>query len=100
MQPPRVLQQLARPRTIRRPDQSVPLHQIDQVRSPAVADAQPPLQQGSRSLAKLEDQSYRVVEQLVIVALGRPVAFHLLALFARSLEEAFDVLGLALRLPE
>src|ERR1700759_4311974 len=70
------------------------------MRCASVADAQPALQQGSRSLAELEDQPHSVVEELIIVAFRRSIAFELLALFAWRLQEALHVLGLALRLPE
>src|SRR5437016_5710158 len=45
----------ARPRAVRRADDAVLLHQVDQVRGTAVADAQAALQRGSRSAAHLAD---------------------------------------------
>ena len=54
---------------------AVLLHQIDQVRGAAVADAQPPLQQGSGRLAKLNHQPHRIlIQRIVFVPVLRSVA--------------------------
>src|SRR4051812_34532403 len=43
LQPIRTLQDLPRFRTVRRPHDAVPLHQVDQVCRPAIANTQAPL---------------------------------------------------------
>ena len=41
---------------------SVALHHVDQVRGPAIANTQPPLQQGSGGLAEFQHQPDRILE--------------------------------------
>src|ERR1700678_1743877 len=61
----RRLEQLARLRSIRRPDQPIVVHHVHQVSRTSVTDAQATLQQRRAGLAELEDQPHRVVEELV-----------------------------------
>jgi len=65
--PVRTFQHLTRFRTIRRTHDSIPLHQVDQVRRPPVSDAQPSLQQGSGSLSKLDHQPHRIVVEGIVL---------------------------------
>ena len=58
------------------------------------------MEQGSRRPAKLEDQAHRVVEEgIVFVGVGVG-AVHAGALVPGRFEEALDVFGISLRLPE
>src|SRR5271167_2977431 len=68
------LQHFAWFRTVGGANNSVLLHKINQVRGTPVADAQPPLQQGSGGLPELHHQSHRVVIKRITVglALGSP----------------------------
>src|SRR5947209_1127703 len=45
-------------RTVRRADDAVLLHQIDEVCGAAIANSQPPLQQGSGSLSEFNHEFY------------------------------------------
>lgn len=65
------LEDLARLGAIRRADDAVALHQVDEVGSASVANAQAALQQGSGCLAELQHQSHRVVKERIVVALAR-----------------------------
>ena len=100
MQPAGSLQQFAGAGAVGGANQAVALHQVDQMGGAAVADAQPPLQQRRGSLAELEDQRYGVVEERVVfvgVGIGTIDGG---ALVLGRFEEALDVLGLPLQLPE
>ena len=67
----------------------------------AVADPHAALQQRGGGLAELEDQADRIVEELIVGALVGAFCVELAALVVlRCVEEALDVLGVALRLPE
>src|SRR5215472_13474736 len=76
VQPTRRFQQLARPRAVRRSYKPIALHEVDQVRRTAVADAQAPLEQGSGSLAEFKDEAYGIVEHGIVVVLVAAAAFN------------------------
>ena len=65
--PIRPLEHLARLGSVGGAHDAVPLHQVDQVRRAPVANAQPPLQQGSGSLPELENR-------IELTLLSRPSA--------------------------
>src|ERR1039458_2619946 len=82
-------------------DQAIALHHVDEVGGAAVADAQAALQQRGAGLAELEDEADCVVEEIVVFLAGFAVAVEFLAgVVLGPFEEAMDVLGLALGLPE
>ena len=67
----------------------------------AVADAQPALEQRGAGLAELEDEADGVVEEVVVFLAGFAVGVEVLAGFVLgAFEEAVDVFGFALGLPE
>src|SRR5208283_1916321 len=104
------LQHLSRPRPVRRPHNSILLHQINQMCRSAIPDPQSPLQRRSRSSPHFAANPHRVLVQSVIVAFRR--SFHsaafrllntnaaLLRLFSRRLQQLFVVLRRSLLLPE
>ena len=47
-------------------DDTVSFHQVDQMGGAAIADPQPPLQQGSRGFPELDHQAYGIVVKLVV----------------------------------
>src|SRR5437899_3005578 len=95
-------QHLARLRPVGRSNNAIALHQIDEMSGAPVADAQPPLQQGSGSFPELHHQPNRVVEERIVVSFPGLVGarFSRFALFFRRLKEFLFVFGCCLRLPE
>src|SRR6266436_3933857 len=57
VQPIRALENFTGLRSVRSADDSILLHQINQMSSAPIADTQTALQQGSRSFAELHDQA-------------------------------------------
>src|ERR1039458_2281589 len=81
-------------------DQAVVLHHVDEVGGAAGGGAQAGVAQAGAGLAQLEDQAGGVVEEIVVIfaSLGRQPLVAGLVLGA--FQEAVDVFGLALGLPE
>src|SRR6185437_13099418 len=81
----------------------VSFHQINQVGGSAITNAQAPLQQGSGSLAELDDQAHRILEQgIVFVAFFSTFATARTAraLLFRRFQEVLLIFGRALGTPE
>ncbi len=81
--------------------EAVALHHVDEVGGAAVADAEAALEERGAGFAELEDQADGVVEEVVVFLAGFAVAVGVFAGFVLgAFEEAVDVLGFALGLPE
>src|SRR3954451_4101828 len=100
--PIRTLQEFPWLRTICRSDDSVTLHQIDEMRGASITNPQATLQQRSRRFTKLENQTNCVFVQLIMSLFTRIScsAFNLSVLILRSFKERLLILRCALRLPE
>jgi len=64
------------------------------------SDAQAALEERGAGLAELEDEADGVVEEVVVLLAGFAVGGGVGVILLGAFEEAVDVLGLALRLPE
>ena len=62
MEPAGGFEQLAGAWAIGWANQAIALHQVNQMGSTAIPDAQPALEQGSGCLAEFEDQAHSVIE--------------------------------------
>src|SRR6516225_9184624 len=98
-QPVGALEHVSRLAAVRRPDDSVTLHHIEDARGAAVAQSQMTLQRGSGRLAHLQDQPHGLFVQGILLFAGN-IAFHGAFLFAgRRDEERLVVFGSSLLPP-
>src|SRR5215472_6342685 len=84
-------------------DNSVALHQVDEVRGAAIPDAQSALQQGSGSLAVLQHDAHCILEEFVVIVFADSAFAQrtgTICVFLRSLQEVLLILCRSLRLPE
>src|SRR5229473_5725428 len=105
LHPVPVFQDFARLGAVRRADDAVFLHQIDEARGAAITDAQPPLQRGSGSPACVANHADRVLVESVVnvfATLGIAIvrAFGLGVFILRCFEQFFLIFCLRLLAPE
>src|SRR5256885_16049731 len=105
LHPGPIFQNLAGLGTVRRSDDAVLLHKVDQARGPPVPDSQAALQRGSGSAAGIANHADGVLVEIVVdilaalgIAFGRSLGLAVLIL--RRREELFLVLRLGLLTPE
>src|SRR5258708_15663301 len=105
LHPIAVLEDLARLGAVRRADDTVLLHKVDEARRAAITDAQAALQCGSGCAAGIADHANRILVKIVVdifSAVGVTVRtrFGLAVLILRRREEFFLLLRLGLLTPE
>src|SRR3981189_2970606 len=105
LHPAAVFQDLAGLGAVRRADDAVLLHEVDEARGAPVANSQAALQCGGRGPARIADHANRVLVEIVVnifsalgIAFGRTFGLAVLILWRR--EELFLVLRLGLLAPE
>src|SRR5260370_31231930 len=96
LHPIAVLEDFARLRPIRWTNNPILLHEVNQARGAAVADAQAALQRGSGSAARVADYANRILVESIVnifATLGIAIsfAFRLAVLVLRRREELFLV---------
>src|ERR1700722_20258302 len=88
VQPARRLEQLARAGAVGRFDDSVALHQVNEVRRAAIGNSNAALQKRCRGFSKFKDQTYCVVEHRIVLFFIATIALEVvLAVFFGRLEE-------------
>src|SRR5258708_40153407 len=105
LHPIAVLEDLARLGAVRRADDTVLLHKVDEARRAAITDAQAALQCGSGCAAGIADHANRILVKIVVdifSAVGVTVRtrFGVAVLILRRREEVFLVLRRRLLTPE
>src|ERR1035437_1714224 len=100
MQPVGALEDFARLAAVRRTDDAVALHAIQNARGAPVAQAQMALQGRGRGLSHLQHQAHGVLVLRVLVLVGRLAVGGVVAFVRRRDQETLVVFGLGLNLPE